>query len=80
MSNWPQRYHALNRRALQMPTRAGPPVPNDQEVQVVAEVPPQILPRGLEDRRPLVKFEAPVAAQLVEAPVSQVNVVVVAGR
>ena len=80
MSYWGQRYHALGRRALQLPSRPGPSVPDDPDVRVVAEVPAQVLPRGVQDRTPLVKWEAPVAAQLAEAPVSQVNVVIVAGK
>ena len=79
MSLWNQRYQALSRRTLQLPSRSGPPVPDDQEVRVVAEVPARVA-RGVEDRTPLVKWEAPVAAGLVEAPISQVNVVIVAGK
>ena len=80
MSHWPlSRYQAFDRRPLQLPSRPGPPVPDEPEVQVTAERPGQLLPRGVEDRTPMVKFEAPLAAELPEVSQSQVTLVIVAG-
>ena len=80
MAYWtPSRYQALNRRPLQLPSRSGAPVPEEPEVQVTAEVPGRLLQRGVEDRTPMIKFEAPVAAELPETSQSQVTVVIIAG-